>query len=266
MSPREKSIKAAAIGFGLFLVIVIMATVLSLVASLINIFVPSKGGKTSIEEINYKISAIDVDLKSTSLEILRGEKFEIKKENLPEDIAIEMNNGVLRIEEELFRFWNSSRDGVITIYVPQDIVLDDLDIKIGAGKVLVSNIGAERFDLEQGAGKVEIKSSTFNDTSIEGGAGKISIEESTLNNLEMSSGVGSTVIEGHILGNNSIHCGVGSVKLKLFDEREDYRIEVDKGIGSIKIDKEDAPSVSGNGTNTLKIDGGVGSVSIDFKN
>lgn len=266
MNARDRSIKAAAIGLGIFLVIVIMATILSVLASILNIFDPPKGRITSTEEIKYDISRLDIDLKSTSLKILRGKYFEIKKENLSEEVKFNFNGDTLKITEESFKFWKNKTGGVLTIFVPEDKDIYDLDISIGAGMVEIKDIIADNFDLEQGAGKVEIKSSTFYEASIEGGAGKIDIEDSTLKNLDMSAAVGSTHIEGNILGDSKIECGVGSVKLKLRGAREDYRVEVEKGIGSIKVDGEDAQATFGNGNNSLKIEGGVGSVIVDFKN
>lgn len=265
MSSRERSIKAAAIGLGIFLVVVIMATILSVLVSIVNVFDLPKDGVSSVEEVDMRITEIEVDLKSTSLRILKGKTFEIKKDNISEEVKIDMSGGILKVKEESFKFWKNKAGGVLSIYVPGETILSDLDISIGAGKVEIDDVVANRFDLEQGAGKVKIKSSVFNEVSIDGGAGKIDIEDTTLKNLDMTAAVGSTHIEGHILGDSKIECGVGSVKLKLYDSREDYRLEVEKGIGSIKIDGEDAPTATGNGANSLKIEGGVGSVSIDFK-
>ncbi|MDD7024010.1 MAG: hypothetical protein PUI37_04005, partial [Oscillospiraceae bacterium] len=55
-------------------------------------------------------------------------------------------------------------------------------------------------------------------------------------------------------------------KLTLLGSREDYQIEMDKGIGEARLEGESMrdDSVYGAGRNRIEIDGGIGEISIDF--
>lgn len=267
MSSRDKTIKAFAIGFGIFLIIIIMASILSVITFFLNVNEPSRGTSEEIPTDARKIQNIDVDLKAMSLEIVRGEEFKIKKTDIDEEyVDIRYSGNKLYIKESKVKFWSSKFRGIITIYVPNELDLNYLDINVDAGKVYIDDIKARELDLDQGAGTVEINSSSFDEASIDGGAGKIEISSTTLKNLELSSGVGSTSIEGEILGRSEIECGVGAIKLNLTNSKEDYTFAVEKGIGSIKIDGVDAASRVGSGENFIQIEGGVGSITVDFKN
>ena len=55
--------------------------------------------------------------------------------------------------------------------------------------------------------------------------------------------------------------------MKLLGKRNDYQIIVNKGIGKVTIDNNDYKdgSIVGNGYNKLNIDGGIGSINVNFK-
>lgn len=61
--------------------------------------------------------------------------------------------------------------------------------------------------------------------------------------------------------------GIGSTELTLVGNREDYQIELDKGIGSATLEGEKMKDegVYGSGQNQLQIDGGIGKIRIEFK-
>ena len=121
--------------------------------------------------------------------------------------------------------------------------------------------------MDHGAGILTITNSNFNNADIDGGAGKITINSSTLNNLDMDAGVGEVEIEANITGDSEINCGVGEVNITLLGNKDDYSIRTEKGIGSIKINNEnqESNSVYGNGSNKIELEGGVGSISVSFK-
>ena len=96
--------------------------------------------------------------------------------------------------------------------------------------------------------------------------GKVSILSGNINELNLDMGVGKFEVTSVITGNSKINAGIGNLELNIQDNKENYTIKADKGIGSIKIDgKEVADDVTyGDGENTIKIDGGIGEIKIDF--
>ena len=166
-------------------------------------------------------------------------------------------NGTLKIYEEKIWHWNNNQAGYITLYIPEDMNLKEIDIDNGAGRVVIDSINVREIDLDHGAGAIEIVNSKFDKADINGGAGKIEIKSSVLNNVELSAGVGRVSIEAEITGDSKIECGVGGV---------DDKIVAEKGIGSLKIEGKSISDehTYGVGRNRIRVEGGVGSINIDF--
>ena len=81
-------------------------------------------------------------------------------------------------------------------------------------------------------------------------------------------GVGKLTLKSRIEGKSALDYGIGQTNLTLLGSSEDYKIEIDKGIGEARLDGESMKddSVYGGGENRIEIDGGIGEINIDFSN
>ncbi len=63
-------------------------------------------------------------------------------------------------------------------------------------------------------------------------------------------------MNGKITGNSKIECGIGGVDLDLIEDKSNYKIISEKGIGSINIDGNDQASNTtyGNGSNLIQLE------------
>ena len=79
-------------------------------------------------------------------------------------------------------------------------------------------------------------------------------------------GVGKLSLTSKLTGNNKIDSGVGEMNLSLIGTLEDYKISLDKGIGNATINGDNMKdnNTYGTGNSKLDIDGGIGSIDIDF--
>ena len=77
---------------------------------------------------------------------------------------------------------------------------------------------------------------------------------------------GDINMSANIMGDSEISCGIGNIDIDLIGERQDYSINIEKGIGGIKIDNKKVKNNTsyGKGINKLDIDGGIGSINISF--
>lgn len=176
-------------------------------------------------------------------------------------------NQKLKIEEKNHKWFSKYNDSEIIVYIPEDMKFDEVNIETGAGKINIEDLYTQNLDMSLGAGETYIKHLVVtNNTNIDGGAGKFTIESGKINNLDFDMGVGETTILSEITGDNEIDSGVGSLKINIIGNREDYKIKVNKGIGSIKVNGEETASeqIIGNGKHKIDIDGGVGSIVVDF--
>lgn len=69
-----------------------------------------------------------------------------------------------------------------------------------------------------------------------------------------------------IKGNSKINAGIGSLELNVLGSKNDYVIKANKGIGNILIDGLNVSDnyTYGNGEDTLNIEGGIGSINVNF--
>ena len=221
----------------------------------------------NFSEDYYSFDVIKIDSIASNLVIQEGNGFRVEAKGVNENFSSVVKNDVLEIQEKKNIFFGSS-DSEIIITVPNATELQKILIDAGAGKVKIDGINASDLDISQGAGIVEIENSTFAFTDISGGAGQMKIKNSVINNLELDGGVGEILVNAKIMNKVEIDCGIGEVNLDLLGFQEDYRLTVDKGVGSVFIAGEqmDSHTEFGNGTRQIVVDGGVGKVTVNFEN
>ena len=132
----------------------------------------------------------------------------------------------------------------------------------------ISSLNMKNGNFNLGAGKFTCGNlNVENELIVDGGTGKIDINSGNINNMKLDMGVGSISITATLTGSSNIDGGVGSINLTLKDSIDNYKIHASKGIGSIKLNDKEIKNETtiGNGDNSIKIDGGIGSIKIDTK-
>lgn len=261
MSDGQKVVKYIGITLAGILILWIFAILLLILSIFTND--DSKQYDITFEDKQY--TKLDIDLAVTNLIIKTGEKLSIKTNN--RKINIDEDNGIITIKEEK-SIINSLRNKTLTIYLPDTLQLNTVDIDNGIGKLELNSLTTKVLDLQLGIGKSIVKK--INITSkikIEGGVGSLQIEDSILNNLELDLGIGATNITAEILGTSEIKNGMGALNLTLVGKKEEYSISPEKGIGVIEIDNHNVISndIIGKGNNDISIQGGIGKIIIDYK-
>ena len=219
-------------------------------------------------EISQNISGLNIDVGSAEFRIIEGEHFTLSS-NI-KNLKVSENNEVLHIEKKQKKISiHSTKVGEIILTVPVGTVFDSTSIDLGAGNMQISCLVTEILKFDFGAGKahfdyLEVRKSA----SVEVGAGKLQIKDGKIHNLDIDFGVGKSALRAFLTGRNEIDCGVGATEFVLLGNKNDYSIEMDVGAGNIHVDGcHICGNVSiGNGSNTVLIDGGVGSVNILFEN
>ena len=266
MNGIQKVIKILAICLGIIIIVNIFSACLYGLSFLTGIDYKEDKNLNNFEEIYKNVEKIEINAIASNITIKSGNEFKVEAHNVEDNFSAQVNNKTLKIIEKQ-NIFNNNYKGHIIVTVPNGTTLKKLSIDTGAGKFIINDISSNSFEMDHGAGILTITNSNFNNTDIDGGAGKITINSSTLNNLDMDAGVGEVEIEANITGDSEINCGVGEVNITLLGNKDDYSIRTEKGIGSIKINNEnqESNSVYGNGSNKIELEGGVGSISVSFK-
>jgi len=267
MNGLEKIIKAFAICLAIFIILAIVNGVFFGISCLSYIF----DGDTNETITDYKsesftnINKIDIDLKTTKLMIQTGEELKVELSNLKTEVTTKTKGNTLKIEEQKIWFQNVLENGTVKITIPKEEIVNVLKIQSGAGKITLDNIDIAKLDIDEGVGLLEIQGSRFKEVTIDGGTGKLEITDSNIDNLDLEAGIGEVFISTTQINRGKVECGVGKVSLNLLGHIDDYRISIEKGLGSITVNNDsfNKDTVIGNGSKYLEIEGGVGSITIN---
>lgn len=282
MTSIQKVIKYLAIAFAIFLIVTIVLSVvgaLFIFSGVLNLTEDVTKNVTTemtvmdiineeyvVQDVDSEnISNLDIELFYTDLVIKIGDKFKV--EGNTKNIKCERSGKILKIKEQKNGWFSKNNLTSLIVYIPEDFKFEKADIVAGAGKIHILDFNSKNLDLELGAGETVIeKIYISNECKIEGGAGEIAILSGSINNLDLDLGIGATNISAEITGKNEINAGVGNVNISLDGVKENYKIKVDKGLGSIKINGLEAENgkLYGDGNNFIDIDGGIGNIEVTY--
>lgn len=208
------------------------------------------------------MSSLDIDLKTANLEIKLGDKLLVSTTN--KYVTTYQNNNNIVIQEKKHSLLSKDNNKVI-ITVPDNFLLDIVEIDITSGSIKIDKLETKRLNLDLGSGTTKINNLLVTDkTKIDCGSGKFLLNNGNLSNLNLDTGLGDTILNTKILGNSNIETDIGKLELNLIGSLNDYELTIDKGVGSIKLNNESLKdkSVVGTGNNYLLIEGGIGLTSI----
>lgn len=271
MKALQKLIKYFALAFAAVLIVGIFTSVYKagfVVAS----FIDGNNGadissNVSLFDGDENSSVLDIQLSGANLIILPGDKLEVKT-NAKEKIKVSQEHNKIIVTENVNEFFNFEQDAQVVITVPKDMTFDWVSVSGVAGFTNIKTLTAKSFYFEMVAGKNTIDNLTVTEkTQIEGTAGKTVIDNADLHNLNLDIGIGSLTLDGKLTGNCRVDLGIGKFNINLTDGRENYQIFAETGIGAITADSQkildDEPF--GNGDTIIDINGGIGSIKVEFE-
>lgn len=270
MTKLQKVIKYLAISFAYLLIVSIVFGIIGAVASISYLC----GGRTTYEESHEIVQEtvsdgsaknLTAQIGVSELIIKKGDAFRSETNS---NYIVCTQNGDTMVIKEKDGFFVKHGKSTVTVYIPENFVLDTACIEAGAGKVSIDELLAENLTLEIGAGEMTVNKLDVNSNAeFDIGAGEMTINEGRISNLDLDCGVGEVNLTSALCGTSKVDFGIGEVNLHLIGSENDYKIELDKGVGSAKISGMEMYEGQnyGNGINQIMLDGGVGTVNVDFK-
>ena len=221
-------------------------------------WVSHDGGATAedIHETFSGVTEIDIELAAGRVEFVEGEgsDIHIDTDNLSKRLGFKcyMDGSELKLtSKKRFSGVENIGRGTITVRIPKDMIFEEVSLSMGAGNLSVGQIYTEDLSVEIGAGEVNIDNFQADEAKFECGAGNITAQ-------------------GDVKSSADIQCGVGSIVYTASGHEEEYNYEIECGSGEVLCGDS---SYSGLGKNRhidnnadkdISIEGGVGSVIIDF--
>lgn len=266
MTTFQKTINYLAMAFAIFLTVSIIGGILSMFGLFGGFF----GGDTLTEDVKIyavssDISNLEVRINAADFIIKQGESFSVES-NL-KHLTVEDKNGVLTIKETK-KFSSTYTGAILTLYIPENTVFEKANVTTGAGRLTADYLSAATMDFELGAGEVMFDTLVATSSvDIDGGAGKITISGGALHNLDIDMGIGQLDLTSALTGECDFDLGVGESNITVIGNKEDYKLDLEKGLGNITVDGTGVSNIKGqgNGNNRIEVSGGIGAINLKFK-
>jgi hypothetical protein len=280
MNEFQRVIKYCAMAFAIFLAIVIISGIASAAFAIVSTV---SGGKISVDhgktidvdKTFTDVKSLDIDNSTGNLKIIAGDEFRVVAEKVSDNFTAEVKNGKLKVSEDddefHFLWFNvndfNSPNSKITLYVPTDFVAEDVNLDTGAGNTTIEGLHTEDLFISAGAGNIDGSELTAEKVKIDGGVGNVSFNDVNFTDANFDCGVGNLNIDGILLGKSEFDCGVGNVDIDLIGNTEDYDLDIDSGVGTVRLngDKISDSKIDNDADNSIKVDGGVGDVNIKIE-
>ncbi len=280
MTTIQRIIKYCAVAFAIFIIVSIVSSILFGLNTFSEILgftrkerktenynvIHSEVGrdeKVEKEFDNTQIAKLKIDIEYATLTIQQGDKFKVASNT--SNIETKQTEDELLIREKNVNLFRQNNQRRIIVTVPRNTILDTIKIEAGAGEINIEKLECKKLDLDIGAGKTTIQDlNVTQKAKIQGGAGKVEILSGEIANLDLDMGVGTFKLVSSLLGDNKINAGVGKLEIVLKNGIEKYTIKASKGIGSITVDGKEVAdgAIYGKGENTIKVEGGIGNITI----
>ncbi len=224
-----------------------------------------------------ELDTIDVRLKAASLIIRTGTAAGYRATDFEKDaVRVRIDGKRFSVEESDWQnslhFGKDYTKPVLEITLPEGRSLADCRISVGAGSVRISDITVDGLRIDSGAGAIKGEKLVARKTELKTGAGSLEFTDCTFEDTGIETGAGRVVFDGNLTSRMEVSTGAGSVELTVDGTENDYRVDFNRGIGSVRIGTASFNGV-GNGTagnpsanKRIKLSTGVGSVRISFRN
>lgn len=273
MRSAQRVIKYFALALAAVLIFAIISGVFSVIslAGFVTWGGDEPAGDTSViwtgEDKENALQQLEISAGATNVRIVEVDKADkpVRIESNSDYIESWQDGDTLKVIEKSHTHWPWSDRAEVVVYIRAGVKFDKVDLIVKAGTLNIEKLTAEEVELELGAGKTYIgELRTTRRTRIDGGAGVVEVRGGELRNLDLELGAGRAEIRARILGDGRIDTGVGRLELELLGEESDYKMTIDKGLGSVTLNgrKLEDGGIYGQGENLLKIESGVGAVEI----
>ena len=221
------------------------------------------------------VTNLSVEIGAYKLEICpwKAETYKVVGKNVPGLKCFEQN-GTLYLKGTR-DFFVKTGEHSVTLYIPEGVDFEEVEIELGAGKGIITDLTAGEIDIQVGAGKLSCENITTDKLDIEIGAGKMDFEDCAVQDISLDVGAGKLNYEGTIDGDAEVSCAVGKATLVLDGAYEDFDYNFDVAAGNFNIIKEDGTQVSYDGIadnrldneadKKMNIDCAVGKLEIQFE-
>ena len=199
--------------------------------------------------LNMDVGVVDLDVK-------QGDSYSISYDTDKEKAVpvISQEGDVVTVTQKGFKasdaIGTKNINMDMTITIPRDAAMSDWDLDIGVGDVDISDVSAKNISVDVGVGDLDIEGCTADVIDVDAGVGDVDIARGSFTEL-------------------SIDAGMGDVEVSEVKDLDSYTLDVSVGTGGLTIAGQRQEGLGkdykheGTGSGSIRIDAGLGEVSIN---
>lgn len=278
MTGFQKFIKYGAITFGIYLSITIVFVLLGIARGFVGASRNDEFKDLTRDEEEYhtenitrtyeNIKNLEVNVEETELIIRNGDTFRIEGTNIPDRMEIEQDGDRLKVSDEELPSSFSDENIVVTIYVPEEIKLDTIDLEINYVPADIQKLNTTNLKLDIYNNYCEIDEIIADNMEFKNEEGNLDIYDAEVGRLLFDSESGVEDVSLDITGNAEINLEYSYTDMNLIGTQEDYQISTRNQSGNTYIDGETITTnaeTRGSGNAKINIDNVNADIFINFR-
>lgn len=278
MTGFQKFIKYAAIAFGIYLSITIVLVLLGIAREFVGASRNDEFKDLTRDREEYhtenitrtyeNIKNLEINVEETELIIKNGDTFRIDGTNIPDRMEIKQDGDRLKVSDEELPSDFSDENMVVTIYVPEDIKLDTIDLEINYVPADIQKLNTANLKLDIYNNYCEIDEIIADNMEFKNEEGNIDIYDAEIGRLLFDSESGVEDVSLDITGNAEINLEYSYTDMNLIGAQEDYQISTRNQSGNIYVDGETITSNAetwGSGNTKINLDNVHADIFITFR-
>jgi hypothetical protein len=241
------------------------------------------------EDVNYEdgeysfpaeeINSLELDIGASTLEIKYEDtdQYHILMRQAPVGYGeCGVDNGVLYLESSIETSginFGTTKANKITLTIPKDAELKDINLILGAGSCTGKSFCADTITIEIGAGNLELDRLVAKKAlDLQVGAGNVEVDEIEAGLLEIECEAGRCFADSIVTTDNiDVTCDAGYVYMGIEGPEKSYNYELDCSLGSIEIagkghsGMDFSKKTDNDADKNLTAECNVGSIEIEFE-
>lgn len=230
-------------------------------------------GDVKKTQVNQEdVDALEIDVGGNSLEVkLSDDEFYYIEQKGEGKLQAYEENNALYIKAVVNKVSGKKEGPQIILYVPADADLEKINVELGAGTVVASELNAKTVEIDLGAGYLEWKSLNADSLLVDIDAGKVVVKDAKLGDLEVDCAAGDCQVQGELQGNAEVECAAGNVSLSPVGKETEFNYDLKCTVGSIQVgdvevsEMNETKKMDNGASKTMELSVSAGNIEVEFE-
>ncbi len=221
---------------------------------------------------NEEVMSMEFNIGAAELNVLPSSTDNyIVESNTKGEYRCYVKDGVLILEGIQHNNLTIQKNETITLFIPENAVLDSISMSVGAGDVEIETMKANQIEISIGAGQLKVQNLIADDLKLEVAVGECVINQMNLEQGKIDISMGDLTVKGNITKDLEVNCTMGNATLELDGTEKDFNYEIDCAMGNVNVLNSGITVILGennknnNADKTFKISCAMGNVEVDFR-